>query len=121
MSLFDQQPMGPVPARRPNLIPSDPELEGLGADYPDLRLEVVDPAPPELADAVPAGPRPRLWLRVVAWLVLLPLLLQLVAGVLMMASPDWAEGGLQAPFIISFGLVVAAIAGAWVLFVRSRP
>lgn len=66
MSLFDQQPFGPVPARRPNLIPNDPELEGLGVDYPDLRLEVVQPAPAELADAVPAPPSRHLVLRTVA-------------------------------------------------------
>lgn len=121
MTLFDQQPFGPVPARRPNLIPHDPELEGLGVDYPDLRLEVVAPVPAELADADATPPRRHLGLRVVAWLVLLPLLAQLVIGTVMVITGEqFAGDGMRTPALISIGLVLAAIAGAWVLFVRSR-
>ena len=41
MSLFDQQPMGPIPARRPVRYVPDPELEAAGID-PDVAPEKVD-------------------------------------------------------------------------------
>lgn len=53
MELFDQQPMGPVPARRPIIIPLDPELRDV-FDPTAVEVEVVGPVPWELQDEQPS-------------------------------------------------------------------
>ncbi len=76
MSLFDQQPMGPVPARHPIMMPPDPELEAVMDDPASAEVTLVGPLPRELAEASEPGPR-----RVTAWQVVR------VAFVLLLVAP----------------------------------
>lgn len=49
------------------------------------------------------------------------MLAQLVIGAVgVITGEQFAVDGMHTPALISIGLVLAAIAGAWVLFVRSR-
>jgi hypothetical protein len=124
MSLFDQQPMGPVPARRPVVIPEDPALAELGIDPTGVPIRVVEPAPAELRRAMPSRPR-RHRLRVaVGLLLLLPTALSLGAGILSL-SGAWASA--DAPpidtttriaFLLAVALVGAVVVGAYAIFRR---
>ncbi len=77
MSLFDQQPMGPVPARHPIMMPPDPELEAAVDDPVSAEVTLVGPVPRELAGA--SEPEPR---RVTVWQVVR------VAFVLLLVAPS---------------------------------
>lgn len=77
MSLFDQQPMGPVPARHPIMMPPDPELEAAVDDPASVEVTLVGPVPRELADAAEPGLR-----RLTAWQVVR------VAFVLLLVAPS---------------------------------
>lgn len=112
MSLFDQQPMGPVPARRPILLPPDPELEAAVADPTMAEVSLIGPVPRELAAAVPAsGGRPRPWPRVaVSLLLVLPMVVPIVLGVVLLFLPD--ADSYNPPGGVVLGLMLATMVAA---------
>lgn len=118
MSLFDQQPMGPIPARRPILLPPDPELEAAVPDPATAEVQLVGPVPRELAGAAPAG-RPRAApghrLRIaVALLLVAPSLVSIIPVWLSLFAPDALLGNV--PGFVVIGLVVpGALAVAMVV------
>ncbi len=93
MALFDQQPMGPVPARRPILIPPDPELEALVDDPVRADVQILEPVPRELAEGQAGGRRSGAR-RSVRWalalLLLVPSAIELVAAVAGLMFPGEA-------------------------------
>lgn len=126
MSLFDQQPMGPLPARRPRIVPEDPALAELGIDPTGVPIRVVDPAPRELRHPTPSTPR-RHWFRmIVAFLLLLPTAGGLVTGILHLTGV-WGTGEAESLIdsearmasLFAVCLVLAVIAAAYAIFRRS--
>lgn len=118
MSLFDQQPFGPIPARRPIRVPPDPELEAAGIDPDVTPIELVDP-PAELVE--PVTTRHRHPVRnLIAWLLLIPLLAQVVVGAFLLAQPNETGSRMTVPYLISGALVLAVILVAYLLFTRSQ-
>lgn len=120
MSLFDQQPMGPIPARRPVRYVPDPELEAAGIDPDHAEVEVLEPRPAELIDGVAKPARHRVR-NLIAWLLLAPMLLSLILSIVSLAYPEGAGDRMLLPYLISAVIVVAVIGGAYLLFRRSLP
>ncbi len=123
MSLFEQQPMGPVPARRPIMQPPDPEREEELADQGPVEVQVLGPLPPELAQGSVAGrrPPPRRWLRaLVAAVLLVPSLAQLGFGLASLVVPEVAfDERVRLPgLVVAVGVVVIVV--AWLLHGRPR-
>lgn len=129
MSLFDQQPMGPVPARHPILLPPDPELEAVVDDPVSAEVTLVGPVPRELADAAAPAPRP-----VTAWQVLRVVLVLLLVAPTVYGLAFWTiqlvVGGaaldeqvrVPALFVAAGLVVVITIAHlTWRRVWRSRP
>lgn len=115
MSLFDQQPMGPVPARRPIRILPDPELEQAGLDREPI--EVVGEVPYELRAAVESPHRPKTWTIVVAWLLILPFAFSVGGAVVaLVMAPD----AIPAPNAIALGLVVLITVAAHLVWRHLR-
>ncbi len=117
MPMFDQQPIGPVPARRPILMPPDPEREAL-SDPENAEVTLVGPIPMELVEPLHGrqpGARPWRWLRwVVALLLVVPTIFNLVAAANYLF--DGAGDGLLMPparligaAILLVGLLVATL------------
>ena len=120
MSMFDQQPMGPVPARRPILMPPDPELEDLMSDPSTAEVTLVGPVPMELVE--PLGgqrrPRPWRWLRwVVAFLLVVPTFFNLVWAVIYVLGDDPDATLLRVPRLngAAILLVILLVANLWLL------
>lgn len=120
MSLFDPQPMGPVPARRPIMRPPDPELEAVVADPTTVDVEVVGEVPSELANPLPITSQPKHRLRTaVGWLLLLPAALSLVGGLIAVGVSEPSDGLMTAPYLMAGGIVLVTIGCAYVI-VRRR-
>jgi hypothetical protein len=118
MSLFDQQPMGPVPARRPILVPPDPELEQAVEDPAAVEVELVDPVPRELRDATPpTGPRRRRWVWLFALVLVLPLGYDLAVALSALVVPGTLDDAGRVPGLIVPCLLVLV---GLVAFVVSR-
>ncbi len=118
MSLFDQQPMGPIPARRPMRFAPDPELEAIGVDPATAEIELVEPRPAELTDPV-SRPRRHRVRDAIAWLLLIPMLLSLGVSAVTLIRPEAAGDRMTVPYLSSAGAVLAIIVGAYLLFRRS--
>ena len=120
MVLFDQQPMGPVPARRPILMPPDPQLEALMSDPATAEVQVVGPVPMELREPLPGKPRTA-WLRL-RWLLALVLLLPTVFGLVtvpMYLLGDDSDGELmRSPRLIGAGVLLAIVIVAHLWFLH---
>lgn len=117
MSLFDQQPFGPIPARKPVRYLPDPELEAAGIDPATAQIEVVDP-PAELAAPVVVQHRhPARTL--VAWLLLIPFALSVIpSAIFMVGQPD---DPMTVPYLVSGTVVLLVVAVAYLIFRRSSP
>jgi len=122
MAMFDQQPMGPVPARRPILMPPDPQLQDLLSDPATAEVTLVGPIPMELVEPLRGqqrGPSPWRWLRwVVAFLLVVPTIFNLVAaaGYLLGDDPD---GALVRPArLIGAAVLLAILVVAHLVFLR---
>jgi len=114
MSLFDQQPMGPVPARRPTRIPPDPELERAGLDQP---VELIGVVPVELRAAHYSPRRRKRWITVVTWLLILPLALSIVGGAIgMIMAPE----SIPAPSLAALAVVGLILMTAYLVWRRLR-
>lgn len=118
MSLFDQQPMGPIPARHPVRYLPDPELDAAGVD-PAAEIELVEP-PLELVDPVPTSRRPGVR-HVITWLLLVPFALALILSAVPLVNPEGADDRLTAAYLISAAVVLAVIGTAYLIFRRSLP
>lgn len=121
MSMFDQQPMGPVPARRSIMMPPDPELEALVADPVTVEVRIVGRSPRELAEAaVPALPRRRRWGRgAIALLLVLPMVFEIgwaTLNLLVVGEDDDVRG----PGIIVAFLVAATMLAAHAVWRHTR-
>ncbi|MFT4294430.1 MAG: hypothetical protein QM582_03350 [Micropruina sp.] len=115
MSLFDQQPMGPVPARRPMIIGQDPDSAQAGIDLPTTRVEVLAPIPRELAAAAPYRRRRHPIRIAVGVLVLAPMLVELLFGLAsLIRSEDDPE--MQTPRVLAIGIVLVVIGCAHLVF-----
>ena len=123
MVLFDQQPMGPVPARRPILMPPDPQLEELMADPGMAEITLVGPVPMELREPLPGRRRSTVWrgLRwTLAFLLLAPTFYGLVSVPNYLFSDD-PDGLLVRPArLIGAAVVLLILLVAHLLFLRSR-
>ncbi|MEA4942965.1 MAG: hypothetical protein VB080_00865 [Propionicimonas sp.] len=116
MSLFDQQPMGPVPARKPILVPPDPELEAEVPDPAAAEVELVGPLPDELSYPVQpvAAVRPvRHWSTVALAVILLVLLV----GGLPFALIALAQAAFAGSVPEAVALVILAVMGAGTVLV----
>lgn len=118
MSLFDQQPMGPIPARHPVRYLPDPELDAAGVD-PAAEIELVEP-PLELVDPVPTSRRPGVR-HVITWLLLALFALALILPTVSLVHPEGADDRLTAAYLISAAVVLAVIGTAYLIFRRSLP
>jgi len=123
MVLFDQQPMGPVPARRPILMPPDPQLEELLADPGMAQVELVGPVPMELREPLPGLRRPITWRRlrwVLAFLLVVPTIFNLVSAASYLLADD-ADGLLMRPArLIGAATVLGILLVAHLGFLGSR-
>ncbi len=124
MAMFDQQPMGPVPARRPILMPPDPEREALMSDPESAEVTLVGPIPMELVEPLRGrqpGPRPWRWLRwMVAFLLVVPTIFNLViaAGYLLGDYPDGVL--VRQARLIAAAIIVVVLLVAHLLFLGAR-
>jgi len=123
MPMFDQQPMGPVPARRPILMPPDPELEALMSDPLAAEVTLVGPVPMELVEPLggrqPGTPSWR-WLRwLVALMLVVPTIFNLVAAASYLFGDDPDSLLLRPARLIAAAIVLAVLLVAHLLF-RSR-
>lgn len=123
MVMFDQQPMGPVPARRPILMPPDPELEALMSDPATAEVTLVGPVPMELVEPLRGQPRRRpAWRRlrwVVAFLLVVPTLFNLVWVVIYLAGDFDPDGTLvRIPRLIAIGILALVLLSAHLWFRR---
>lgn len=112
--LFDQQPMGPVPARRPIMMPPDPELEAALDDPSTASVRLVDPIPDELVGGADQGRAPRSPLergwRTVRWIVAVALLVPTAVGIAVAVYRLLAPGeGLAEDLRIGGGVAVAVV------------
>ena len=115
MALFDQQPMGPIPARRPVNIGQDPESAAAGIYLRTTPVEVLGPVPRELAARTPSSPRRHPIRIAVGILVLAPMLMNLLFGLLyLVRSEDDPE--MRAPRLLAIGIVIAVIGCAHLVF-----
>lgn len=120
MPMFDQQPMGPVPARRPILMPPDPELEDLMSDPSTAEVTLVGPVPMELVEPLGGQRRPPRWrwLRwVVASLLVVPTFFNLVWAVIYVLGDDPDATLVRVPRLIGAAilLVILLVANLWFL------
>lgn len=124
MPMFDQQPMGPVPARRPILMPPDPEREALMSDPESAEVTLVGPIPMELVEPLRGrqpGPRPWRWLRwVVALLLVVPTIFNLVAAASYLFADDPDVLLLRPARLIGAATVLVVLLVAYLLFLGSR-
>jgi len=124
MPMFDQQPMGPVPARRPILMPPDPEREALMSDPESAEVILVGPIPMELVEPLRGrqpGPRPWRWLRwVVALLLVVPTIFNLVAAASYVFADDPDVLLLRPARLIGAATVLVVLLVAYLLFLGSR-
>jgi len=124
MAMFDQQPMGPVPARRPILMPPDPELEDLMSDPATAEVTLVGPVPMELVEPLRGrqpGPRPWRWLRwVVALLLVVPTIFNLVSAARYVFVDDPGGTLVNVPRVIGAAVLLAIplVALVWSRAVR---
>ena len=123
MVLFDQQPMGPVPARRPILMPPDPQLEELVADPGTAEITLVGPAPMELREPLPGLRRSTVW-RGLRWTVAVALLAPTFYGLASVPNyllGDDPDGLLVRPArLIGVAIVLLILLVAHLLFLGSR-
>lgn len=119
MVLFDQQPMGPVPARRPVLIGQDPETAAAGTDLASADVEVLAPIPRELATRTTSKPRTHRLRVAVGVLLLLPLIPSLFGGLYALGWSESADPALRIPLLLAIGIVVTVIGCAHLVFRRS--
>jgi hypothetical protein len=117
MSLFDQQPMGPVPARKPVRYVPDPELEAAGVDPEAVEIEVMEPRPAELRAPV-AGRHGHLLRNTIAWLLLAPFLLSLIGSAINLAQREESDDRLTTSYLVAAGIVLAVIVVSHLLFRR---
>ena len=119
MSLFDQHPMGPIPARRPILIPDDPEVQAAGIDRSLVEVTVMSPAPRELRGYV-APPRRSHRLRIaVCVLLLLPYLPSVYEVLRRFVVSEASDPGMYPATMLAVFLVFGIILCAH-LIARSR-
>lgn len=122
MVMFDQQPMGPVPARRPILMPPDPELEALMSDPTTAEVTLVGPVPMELVEPLRSRPpRPPAWRRlrwVVAFLLVVPTLFNLVWVMIYLVGDDPDGALVRIPRLIGIGILAVVLLGAHLWFRR---
>jgi hypothetical protein len=113
MAMFDQQPMGPVPARRPIMMPPDPELEDLMSDPATAEVTLVGPVPMELVEPLRGrqpGPRPWQWLRwVVALLLVVPTVFNLVSAARYVFVDDPGGTLVNVPRLIGAAVVLVIL------------
>jgi hypothetical protein len=122
MVMFDQQPMGPVPSRRPILMPPDPELEDLLSDPAMAEVTLVGPIPMELVEPLRGrerGHSPWRALRwVVAFLLVVPTIFNLVAAANYLVGDD-PDGVLVRPArLIGAAILLAILVVAYLSFMR---
>ena len=122
MVLFDQQPMGPVPARRPILMPPDPELEELMSDPATAEITLVGPVPMELVEPLAGHRHPPAWRRlrwVLAVLLVVPTFFNLVWVVMIYLVGDDPDSTLmRVPRLVGGGIILAILVIAQVWFLR---
>ncbi len=124
MAMFDQQPMGPVPARRPIMMPPDPELEDLMSDPATAEVTLVGPVPMELVEPLQGqerGHSPWRALRwVVAFLLVVPTIFNLVSAARLVFVDDPSGTLVNVPRVIGAAalLVILVVALAWSRAVR---
>ncbi len=115
MALFDQQPMGPVPARRPVNIGQDPDSAAAGIYLGATPVEVLGPIPRELAAGKPSTPRRHPIRIAVGILVLAPMVMNLLFGLLyLLRSEDDPE--MRTPRVLAIGIVFLVIGCAHLVF-----
>ena len=123
MVLFDQQPMGPVPARRPILMPPDPQLEELMADPGMAEITLVGPVPMELREPLPGLRRSTVW-RGLRWALAFLLLAPTFYGLASMPAylfSDDPDGLLVRPArLIGAAIVLLILLVAHLVFLGSR-
>lgn len=114
MSLFDQQPMGPVPARRPVMNPPDPAREGL--PYPEaMDVHVEQPVPSELEDEDSGDTQTsnRHWFRfTVASILIVAFVISVVGGAFALFHPS------ENTLIGIAGMTVAVVVTVVIVAVR---
>ena len=121
MVLFDQQPMGPVPARRPILMPPDPELEELMSDPATAEITLVGPVPMELVEPLAGHRHPPAWRRlrwVLAVLLVVPTFFNLVWVVIYLVGDDPDSSLMRVPRLVGGGIVLAILVVACLWFGR---
>ena len=121
MVLFDQQPMGPVPARRPILMPPDPELEELMSDPATAEITLVGPVPMELVEPLGGPRRPPAWRRlrwVLALLLVVPTFFNLVWVVIYLVGDDPDSTLMRVPRLAGAGVLLAILVIAHLWFRR---
>jgi hypothetical protein len=121
MVLFDQQPMGPVPARRPILMPPDPELEELMSDPATAEITLVGPVPMELVEPLRSPRRPPAWRRlrwVVAVLLVVPTFFNLVWVAIYFIGDDPDGMLVRLPRLFGAGALLAVLVVAHLWFRR---
>jgi hypothetical protein len=129
MVMFDQQPMGPVPARRPIMMPPDPELEDLMSDPATAEVTLVGPVPMELVEPLQGQERGRSPWRalrwVVAFLLVVPTIFNLVAAANYLLGDDPDAELVRPARLIGAAILLAVLLVAHLLFLRrarrSRP
>ncbi len=115
MALFDQQPMGPVPARRPVNIGQDPDSAAAGIYLGTTPVEVLGPIPRELAAGKPSTPHRHPIRIAVGVLVLAPMVMNLLFGLLyLLRSEDDPE--MRTPRVLAIGIVFLVIGCAHLVF-----
>ncbi|MFT3971008.1 MAG: hypothetical protein QM695_12215 [Micropruina sp.] len=115
MALFDQQPMGPIPARRPMNIGQDPESAEAGIYLGNTQAEVLGRVPRELRTGTSSKPRRHPVRIAVGILVLAPMVLNLLFGLLyLVRSEDDPE--MRTPRVLALGIVFLVIGCAHLVF-----
>lgn len=115
MALFDQQPMGPIPARRPVNIGQDPDSAAAGIYLGATPVQVLGPVPRELAAGKPSMPHRHPTRIAVAILVLAPMAMDLLFGLLyLLRSEDDPE--MRTPRLLAIGIVFLVVGCAHLVF-----
>ncbi|HEY3339342.1 MAG TPA: hypothetical protein VGK18_12620 [Propionicimonas sp.] len=123
MAMFDQQPMGPIPARRPILMPPDPQLEELLADPGMAEVTLVGPVPMELREPLPGKRRPTTWRRlrwVLAFLLVVPTIFNLISAATYLLGDDPDSALMRPARLVGAGIVLVILLVAHLLFLSSR-